>query len=156
MQTRHALAAVAVALLISLAAAPAARAAGEKKPSAGAKAAASQPAPIDASNADAIKAAAGKKVVVIGTVEKASWARSGKVMRIVFKATGDATPFEAVVFEKNKEAVDKKFNGDAAAALTGAMVRVSGKISTYSPKNNPDEKHLQIVVDDVKQIDLEK
>jgi RecG-like helicase len=155
MTTRLALAALAIALLICLAS-PATRAAADKKSSTDRKAATSQPAPIDATNADAIKAAVGKKVVVIGSVEKAAWARSGKVMTITFKSTGDAKPFEAVVFEKNKEAIDKKFNGDAAATLTGAMVRVSGTISTYSPKNNPDDKHLQIVINRLDQIDLEK
>lgn len=156
MRTRHVVAALAVGLLISLAT-PLARAAADKKPVASdAKAATSQPTPIDATNADAIKAAIGKKAVIIGTVDKAAWAKSGKVMRITFKSNSDAAPFEAVVFEKTKEAIDKKFNGNAENSLSGAMVRVSGTISTYAPRNNPDDKRPQIIINDVKQIDLEK
>lgn len=155
MRTRHVLAAIAVGLVISLAS-PAARAAAEKKPASDTKAATSQPAPIDATNADAIKAAIGKKAVIIGTIDKASWSKSGKVMRIAFKANGDAAPFEAVVFEKNKEAIDKKFNGNAETTLSGALVRITGTISTYAPKNNPDDKRPQIIINDVKQIELEK
>jgi hypothetical protein len=156
MRTPHLVTALVAGLLIAIAA-PTSHAAAEKKPAAAkTKPAASQPAPIDATDANAIKAAVGKRAVVIGSVEKAAWSKSGKVLIITFKAGGDAAPFEAVLFEKNKEAIDKKFNGNAETALTCAMIRVTGAISNYAPKNNPDDKRPQIVINDVKQIDLEK
>lgn len=130
------------------------RAAETKKPAASPTSKpATQSATIEASDATAIQAAVGKPAVVLGTIDKAAWSRSGKVMRISFKGA-DASHFEAVVFSRNKEALDKKFKDDAEANLSGAKVRVTGTITNYAPQNNPDDKHSQIIVNDVKQIEL--
>lgn len=117
------------------------------------KPAAEPSATIDAGDADAIKAAIGNKATVTGTIEKAAWSRSGKVMQISFK-NAEKSKFNAVVFSKNKDALDKKFDGDAAKALTGAKVKITGKVSEFAPRNKPDDKRPQIVIDDVDQIEV--
>lgn len=108
---------------------------------------------IDVSDADAIKAAIGNQATVSGTVEKAAWSRTGKVMQISFE-DAKKSKFGAVVFSKNKDALDKKFDGDAAKALTGGKVKITGKVTEFAPRNKPDDKHPQIVIDDVNQIEL--
>src|SRR3954471_12601832 len=82
-----------------------------------------QPATIDAADKAALTAAMDTDVAVRGTIKKAERSQSGKVMNIEF---ADSELIGAV-FEKNKEAIDKAFDGDAAKKWTGAKVTVSGK-----------------------------
>ncbi len=88
------------------------------------------PAVIQASDKAGIDGAKDKDATVEGTVSEASWSKSGKVMVIKFEDTKESG-FSAVVFQREKDAFDKAFDGDAAKGLTGAKVQVSGKVGTF-------------------------
>jgi hypothetical protein len=92
-----------------------------------------KPTLLKASDKDALRDNQGKQVTVEGKVSEAAWSGTGKVMNIRFEGADDSG-FVAVVFQKNKDAFDKAFGGDAAKALTGAVVDVSGKLATYKDK----------------------
>ena len=90
-----------------------------------------EPAVIDVKNSDAIVAAKGKdSATVEGVISSAEWSRSGKVMNISFKDSD----LVAAAFEKNRPKLDEAFNGDLAKSLTGAKVRLKGKIADYRGK----------------------
>jgi len=90
-----------------------------------------EPAIIDVKNSDAIIAAKGKdSATVEGVISSAEWSRSGKVMNISFKDSD----LVAAAFEKNRTKLDEAFNGDLAKSLTGATVRLKGKIADYRGK----------------------
>ena len=95
----------------------------------------SKPAPITikASDKDALAANQGKDVTVEGTVSDAAWSASGKVMQIHFAGAEDSG-FAAVLFQRNKDTFDKAFDGDTTKTLTGAKVKVTGKLATYRDK----------------------
>src|SRR5436309_1335020 len=101
---------------------------------------AAKPEAIDATDKAALTAAMDKDVTVSGTIKKAEWSQTGKVMNIEF---ADSELIGAV-FEKNKEAIDKTFDGDAAKKWTGAKVKVSGKLAKYGGKSKKLEGRPQI------------
>src|SRR5690242_15520430 len=86
---------------------------------------------VNATDKAALEAAIGKDVVVSGTIKKAEWSATGKVMNIEF---ADSELIGAV-FEKNKEAINAGFEGDAAKKWTGAKVKVSGKLEKYGGRS---------------------
>jgi DNA/RNA endonuclease YhcR with UshA esterase domain len=92
------------------------------------------PVVIQASDKSAIDAAKDKDATVEGTVSEAAWSKSGKVMVIKFEDTKDSN-FSAAVFQRTKDEFDKAFDGDAAKALTGAKVQLTGKVGTF--RDNP-------------------
>ena len=94
---------------------------------------AEEPAVIDVSDKAAISAAMGKDVIVKGTVSSAEWSASGKVMNISFENTQESG-MRAALFQKKKEEFDAAFGGDLAKALTGAKVRISGKLQEFRDK----------------------
>ena len=94
-----------------------------------------QRAVIDASDKAAVDANMDKEVIVRAEVEAAEWSQTGKVMRIEFKDCGESKLL-AVIFLKNREAMDKAFEGDIGKALTGAKVKIEGKIEDF--KGRPE------------------
>ena len=110
----------------------------------------SKPTPITikASDKDALAANQGKDVTVEGTVSDAAWSGTGKVMQIHFAGAEDSG-FAAVLFQRNKDAFDKAFDGDATKTLAGAKVKVTGKLATYRDKP-------QIVLNKPSQITIDK
>src|SRR5258706_10581905 len=92
---------------------------------------AAKPEVIDATDKAALTAAIDKDVTVSGTIKKAEWSQTGKVMNIEF---ADSELIGAV-FEKSREAIDKAFDGDAAKKWTGAKVKVTGKRAKYGGKS---------------------
>ncbi|HEY7088420.1 MAG TPA: hypothetical protein VH518_10050 [Tepidisphaeraceae bacterium] len=105
-----------------------------------------QPAVIQASDKDAITANAGKDAIVEGTISKAEWSRSGAVLNIEFK-DNDQSRFMAVIFQRQRENMDKQFAGDVAKSLTGAKVRIKGKLGEY--RDRP-----QIIINEGTQITI--
>jgi DNA/RNA endonuclease YhcR with UshA esterase domain len=103
------------------------------------------PAVIQASDLATLKSKVGEIVAVEGVVERASWSASKKVMNIYFKDARDG--FMCAVFEKNKEKVDAGFEGDAAAKLGGAKIRVTGKIGMF-------RERPQILIDKPEQVTI--
>ena len=93
-------------------------------------AATTEAAVIAANDKDALAANQDKETSVEGVVDKAEWSGTGKVMRITFKDAAESK-FQSVIFVKNREKFDKAFDGDVAKALTGAKVRVKGKLTEY-------------------------
>jgi hypothetical protein len=93
---------------------------------------------------DALAANIDKEVVVEGVIEKAEWSSTGKVMRATFKDAGESK-FQAIIFVKDREKFDKAFDGDVAKALSGAKVKLKGKLQEY--RNAPE-----MVLSDVGQI----
>jgi hypothetical protein len=76
-----------------------------------------------------------KAVVVEGTIDKADWSKSGKVMIATFK-DADESKLSAIIFVANREKFDSAFSGDVTKALAGAKVRLKGKLKDY--KGSPE------------------
>lgn len=86
------------------------------------------PVVLNATETEALKSNQGKMAFVTGKVTEAAWSRTGKVMNIRFE---NAPGFMAVVFERNRKSMDEAFNGDLSKTLTGATVRLRGKLQSY-------------------------
>ena len=135
---------VAIAFLVSIGAAqvraadeaPAAPAAPASRPS-------SAPSVLQVTDIDGIKAAMNQEATVEGVIDSAAWSSSGKVMVIKFKDT----EFSGAAFSRIKEQLDKAFSGDVAKTLTGAKVRLKGKIGEFKEKP-------QIVISQTTQITI--
>lgn len=102
---------------------------------------------IKASDKAALETAKDKQATVEGTVSDAAWSKSGKVMNIRFEGAEDSG-FVAVVFQREKEAFDKAFDGDATKGLVGKKVKVTGKVGTFRDKpqiilNKPDQVKVE-------------
>lgn len=106
---------------------------------------------IAVSDKAALEANKEKDVVVEGVVSTAAWSSSGKVMNLHFEGT-DETRFSAVVFEKNKDRIDKAFGGDATKAWTGAKVRIKGKLREYAGKTGDRKATPEITISDPGQV----
>jgi DNA/RNA endonuclease YhcR with UshA esterase domain len=106
----------------------------------------SKPVLIDVSDKAAVDAAMGKEVELEGVVRSAQWHPKGTVFFVNFEKT-DESKVMAVAFEKKREALDQSFAGDVAKALTGARVRIRGKMSEY--KGKP-----QVIIDMPSQITI--
>ena len=105
---------------------------------------------IDATDKAALDAAANKDVTVVGTIKKAKWSNSGKVMTVEF----EDSPLLAAVFEKNKDAINTAFEGDAAKKWTGAKVKLKGKLGKYGGQAKAYADHPQIVITKADQVTL--
>jgi hypothetical protein len=103
---------------------------------------------VDATDKAALEGAANKDVIVTGTISKAKWSSTGKVMTVEF----ENSPLLAAVFERNKEAINAAFDGDAAKKWTGAKVKLKGKLSKYGGKAKQYEDHPQIVITKADQV----
>src|SRR5438132_349507 len=112
---------------------------------------AAKPDVIDATDKAALTAAMDKDVTVSGTIKKAEWSQTGKVMNIEF---ADSELIGAV-FEKSREALDKAFDGDAAKKWTGVKVKVSGKLAKYGGKSKKLEGKPQIIISKAEQVKIE-
>jgi hypothetical protein len=106
---------------------------------------------IDAGDKAALEAAIGKEVVIRGTIKKAEWSPTGKVMNVEF----DKSELIAAVFEKSKDAVNGGFGGDAAKKWTGAKVTVKGKLEKYGGRSKKFEGRPQIVISKADQVTVE-
>ena len=107
------------------------------------------PAVLRANDAAAIEAAKDASVIVVGKVTKAEWSRSGKVLNIEFEG---ATNFTAAEFERQKAKLDESFSGDFGKALTGAIVRLNGKIQPYGGHDQTLKNTLQLLITDSSQV----
>jgi DNA/RNA endonuclease YhcR with UshA esterase domain len=110
-----------------------------------------QPATIDAADKAALTAAMDTDVAVRGTIKKAEWSQTGKVMNIEF---ADSELIGAV-FEKSRSEIDKAFDGDAAKKWTGAKVTVTGKLAKYGGKSKKLEGRPQIIISKADQVKVE-
>lgn len=108
---------------------------------------------VDASDKAAIQANMGKMVIVKGKIELAEWSRSGKVMNIDF-ADAKESGLLAVIFEKNRKAMDEAFGGDVGKALTGASARIEGVLKEYGGKAESMKGRPQIIIDRITQITI--
>lgn len=106
---------------------------------------------INVSDKPALDAAKGQTVTVEGRVVLAEWSRSGKVMTIEFE---DSPHFMAAAFEKSRAKLDESFSGDIAATLSGAVIKLSGKLDTYGGKSEKYADALQIVLRDTAQLTI--
>lgn len=107
---------------------------------------------IKASDKAALEAAKDKEATVEGTVSAAAWSASGKVMNIRFEGA-EESGFVAVVFQRERAAFDKVFDGDTAKTLAGAKVKVTGKVGTFRDKpqiilNKPDQVKVEAKADE--------
>jgi len=112
-----------------------------------------QPAVIDVSDKDGMTANMNKEVLVEGTVSKAEWSRTGAVMNIDFR-NAEQTRFMAVVFVRQRQKMDEAFGGDVAKALTGAKVRVKGKLQEYGGRSESFKGRPQIILNETTQITI--
>lgn len=103
----------------------------------------SQPSVIQASDADAVKAAVNSETTVEGVIESAAWSSSGKVMNGKFKDSD----LRVAAFSRIKDKLDQAFSGDVAKTLTGAKVRIKGKVADF-------KGHPEIMVNQTTQITI--
>lgn len=101
---------------------------------------------IAATDKDAISTHLNNEVTIEGMVTDAKWSSSGKVFVIKFKGT-ESSQFQAAVFSKNKEAMEKAFDGDLTKGLEGAKLQVKGKLQTF-------REHPEIVIDKPEQLTI--
>ena len=104
---------------------------------------------IDASDAAAITAAKDTNATVQGKVSSAEWSKSGKVCTIEFE---NAPTFMAAAFEKSKEKLDTAFGGDFAKNITGATIKVTGKVAAYGGHAEKYKDAMQVVIKTTGQI----
>lgn len=102
----------------------------------------------DASLSDRI----GQTVIIEGVVASAAWSQTGKVMEIRFVGVTDAKGFTAVVFDRNRKAMDEAFGGDLAKALNGATVRLKGKLRPYGGRAKSLEGRIEMTLDKPDQV----
>jgi len=91
----------------------------------------------------ALTAAIDKTVTVEGKVASASWSKSGKVMNVKFEGEPN---FVVAVFQKNKDKLDTAFNGDLAKTLTGATIRINGKLAKYGGRDEAYADATQLIL----------
>ena len=115
----------------------------EDAPAASQPSSAPAPALIQATDADALKAAENTEVTVEGVIESAEWSGTGKVMNIRFKES----EMRGAAFSRIKDELDKAFAGDVAKSLSGAKVRLKGKLAEF-------KGHPQIVINRSTQITI--
>jgi DNA/RNA endonuclease YhcR with UshA esterase domain len=114
---------------------------------------ASQPAVIHVSDKDGMAAHMNKEVVVEGTISRAQWSRTGAVMNIDFK-DADQTRFLAVIFVRQRAKFDDAFGGDVTRALTGAKVKLKGKLGEYGGRSEAWRGRPQIILNDTTQVTI--
>jgi len=107
------------------------------------------PKTIDASDTAAVTAAKDTDVIVQGKVALAEWSKSGKVCNITFE---NAPGFMAVAFAKTRKKLDEAFGGDFAKQLTGATVKVSGKLGEYKGYDKQYKDAMQLIIKDTSQV----
>src|SRR4051812_4504736 len=102
------------------------------------------PAIIAVTDKQAMQDHMDKEVIVEGVVADAKWRTSGKVFVIKVKDASDSQ-FQAAVFSKNKETMEKAFDGDLTKAFEGAKIQIKGKLQTF-------KEHPEVLVDKPEQI----
>lgn len=110
---------------------------------------AQETAVIDVTDKAALEAAKDTSVTVQGKVLKAEWSRSGKVCNVTFEG---APHFMAAAFEKGREKLDAAFNGDFAANITGATIKLSGKLAAYGGRDPAMKEATQMIIGTTNQI----
>jgi DNA/RNA endonuclease YhcR with UshA esterase domain len=108
---------------------------------------------IAATDHDQIKANVDKEIVIAGKIDKAEWSRSGKVFNITFEGV-EESKFAVVYFERNKAKFDEALLGDAGKTLTGAEVRIRGKVSAYKGKSEKLKERLEVQLTEPSQITI--
>ncbi len=106
---------------------------------------------IDVTDKAAIEAQNGKSVTVQGKITLAEWSKTGKVMNITFN---NATHFTAAAFERNRAKLDEGFSGDIAKAMTGANVKLTGKIQPYGGRSAALKDSYQMIITGVNQVTI--
>ncbi len=85
---------------------------------------------LAATDTAALKAAAGRTVVVHGTVSRTSWYQD-RILFVNFQGVPRDTGFAAIARKPARAALDAAFDGDIAAALEGRTVELTGTIVIY-------------------------
>jgi len=106
---------------------------------------------IDATDKAALDAGKGKTVSVEGKVSKAEWSKSGKVLNVEFE---NADHFVVAAFSQNRAKLDEAFSGDFAKAITGAKIKLTGKLGDYGGKAKDYEGRLQLVINAANQVTI--
>lgn len=109
------------------------------------------PVVLDASDKAGLEANRGKMAFVTGKVKEAAWSKSGKVLNITFE---NAPSFMAAAFEKNRKKLDEAFSGDLAKTLTGATVKLSGKLQVYGGHMEELKDSTQLIITTVNQVTI--
>jgi DNA/RNA endonuclease YhcR with UshA esterase domain len=102
------------------------------------------PVKVDMTKKDQIDAAMDKEAIVAGTVESAKWTKTGKTLQVKFKDAPD--DFRVVMYGKNREELDKAFDGDIAKAVDGKQVEVTGKVRKYPGSVETWKKYTEVQV----------
>ena len=108
---------------------------------------------LRADNPAAIKEHVGERVIVVGTIERAEWSRSGKVCNVNF-AGADDEAFGVAIFSSKREQFDEAFGGDVAATLAGAEVRLTGVVTEYGGRSDRYEGRPELILNEPRQITI--
>jgi hypothetical protein len=110
---------------------------------------------LSVTDVEKLKAAMGQEVVVEGIVRTSMWSNSGNVLNIFFEGVSPRSPtLMAVVFRDDRPKFDTAFNGDVAAAFSGARLHIKGKIVPYGGQNSRYAGWPQIILDDPAQVTI--
>ncbi len=101
---------------------------------------------LSASDTAGLLAAMGRERTVEGRVQSTSWTPDDKVLIVAFEGTGPAG-FIGAIFKPRVEQMNERFNGNIAAALTGAVVQFRGRIAEYNSRP-------EIILNDADQIEI--
>ena len=112
-----------------------------------------RPAVVEAADAASLKDRVGERVTVTGVVSRAAWSRSGKVMNVEFERA-DADAFGLALFERDRGRFDAAFNGDVAATLTGATVRIRGEVTEYGGRSDRYAGRPEMILREPSQITI--
>lgn len=107
---------------------------------------------IEVNDGAALKANIDKEVVLVGTCKQAAWSDTGKVLNVTFNG-GEQTGVMVVAFAQSKKKLDEAFGGDIAKTLTGADLRVRGKLREYAGKSG-QKARPEITITDGSQVTI--
>ena len=107
---------------------------------------------VDVADKAALEANIEKDILLSGTCKSATWSDTGKVLNIDFKGA-EETKVDAVAFSSTKKRLDAAFNGDVAKTITGAPLRIRGRLREYSGKTGA-KGHAEITISDPSQITI--
>lgn len=110
---------------------------------------------LRADNPAALADHVGNRVVIVGTIQRAEWSRSGKVMNVTF-AGAEPGAFGVAVFEKDRAAFDDAFGGNFAKTIRDATVRLTGLVSEYGGNSERYKGRPELILRDPRQVTITK
>lgn len=114
---------------------------------------ASAPVIVDAADKDAVTKALNTDCILEGVIRLAEWSKTNTVCNIEFSGNENSQA-RAVIFSRSREDLDPAFGGDVAKALSGAKVRLKGKLRPSNAKSAQLKGRPEMVISRAGQITI--